>query len=150
MFFWDGIDNWDRGEWERGSGMTVTITATMDSLLLRLFLLCFHFKPFTNKKKLDYICLVAWFMFQMVMFLRRLNSYIFTQNNNYKGIGIVFFRPRTLGGNVTKKNVYRTSYKSSLLVFTTVKSMVFFFLLLRNILHLSLHAKKRGVIPLQC
>lgn len=89
-FFWDGIDNWDGGEWERGSGMTVTITATMDSLLLRLFLLCFHFKPFTNKKKLDYICLVAWFMFQMVMFLRRLNSYIFTQNNNYKGIGIVF------------------------------------------------------------
>lgn len=43
--------------------MTVTITATMDSLFLRFFiLLCFHFKPFTNKKKLDYICLVAWFM----------------------------------------------------------------------------------------
>lgn len=138
-----------RGE-NRGSGMTVTITATMDSLLLRLFF-CYVFtlNPSQIKKKLDYICLVAWFMFQMVMFLRRLNSYIFTQNNNYKGIGIVF-SPRTLGGNVTKRNVYRTSYKSSLLVFTTVKSMVFFILLLRNILHLSLHAKKRGVIPLQC
>lgn len=79
-----------RGE-NRGSGMTVTITATMDSLLLRFFCYVFTLNPSQIKKKLDYICLVAWFMFQMVMFLRRLNSYIFTQNNNYNGIGIVFF-----------------------------------------------------------
>lgn len=68
----------------------------------------------------------------MVMLFRRLNSYIFTQNKNKNGYWYCFLLPRTLGGKCHQEK------------FSSVKSMVFFFLLLlRNILHLSLHAKNR-------
>lgn len=98
--------------------MTVTITATMDSLFLRFFyFVMFSLKPFTNKKKLDYICLVAWFMFPDGDVSPPFKFLHFYTKQQKTDIGIVFSFREQLAENVTKRNMYGTKFKSSLLVY---------------------------------